>query len=80
MKKTTIDLPAATPEIEVVDVAKPAIGDIVLYHEMRGPVPAIVQFIYPDGSLRLWIWGAQSMHPKDGVIEGTEQGQWKRKP
>ena len=68
----------------VTDMISPAklieVGDIIHYHEMRGICPAIVQYIHPDGSLRLWVWGAQSMHPKDGVVEGDEMGYWTRKP
>lgn len=55
------------------------IGDGVFYHEGRGDHPALVQHVYPDGSLRLWVFGAQSIHPKDGIIEGTEIGTWSRK-
>lgn len=57
----------------------PQIGDIVLYNEMRGPVPATVQGIYPNGSLRLWVYGNTSIFHKDGVVEGKEIGYWTRR-
>jgi hypothetical protein len=54
-------------------------GDIVIFHEYRGDIPALVHHIYPNGELKLWIFGSQSIFPRDGSVEGTEVGMWSRR-
>lgn len=38
--------------------------------------PAIIQHVYEDGSVRLFVFGSRRITREDRLIEGAEPGQW----
>jgi hypothetical protein len=66
------------PRKRKVDTPKPTrMGDTVLFKfSARDTFPAMVQRVNPDGSCRLYVFGAMSAYPVDDVVEGVEVGDW----
>lgn len=64
---------------------KPTMGRIVIYREVvavggEDLMPAIVQGVEQDGTLRLCVFGRFSQSMRYNVKEGTEEGTWQWPP